>query len=196
MNIAGVVICAYRTYGDYSWNSLRRIIDQLALPYDPLSSEVETAVSSFLTQVPVMTPAEMRETGRVGLLTIDEDNYRRSTERLRRVDFSEGDTWLEALNLPAGQRLIAPQVQVGAAGVYLIGSVANGPESTRFVTFDTGIRAEGGSEPGSIVPEKCGRGVDRDLKWICLPGSCIGRCEPDGWVTGPGPAELIGCTCF
>ena len=195
MNVAGVIVCAYRTYGDSSWDSLRRMMDQLGLPYDPLPSETVTILSSLLTQVPVMTPAEMRETGRVGLLTIDEDSYRRSTERLRRVDIPEGDTWLESLNLPAGQRLIAPQVQVEAAGVYLIGPVANGRGSTRLVTLDTGIRADGEPEPGSIVPEKCGRGVDGDLNWICLPGSCVGHCEPDGWITHPGPAELTGCTC-
>jgi hypothetical protein len=108
MNVAGVMISAYQSYGDFSWGSARRVIDESALPYDPLPTEAPTALSGFLSQVQVMTFAEMRETGRVGLFTIDEQTYRRSTEQLRRVDLPDGDTWLEAFSLPDRQRLVAP----------------------------------------------------------------------------------------
>lgn len=197
MNVAGVMVCAYRTYGNFNWESLRRVIAELKLPYDPLPTEsAAAALSDVMSQVPVMTLAEMRETGRVGLFTIDEDSYRRSTGRLRRVDGPEGSTWLEAFSLPDAQRLIAPQLQAEGTGVYLIGPVAAGPQATRLVTLDTGMRAESGPEPESIVQQKCDRGVDEELNWICLPGSCTGRCEPDGWITGTGPVELTGCSCL
>jgi hypothetical protein len=196
MNVAGVMAAAYYRYGDFSWDAARRVIDESALPYDPLPTESAAALSDFVSQVPVMTFAEMLETGRVGLFTIDEQTYRRSTERLRRVDRPDEDTWLEAFSITDGQRLVAPQVQTGVTGVYLIGPVAEGPALTRLTIVDSGMRTDNGPQPPSVVQGKCGRGVDDDLKWICLPGSCTGRCEPDGWTTGPGPAELTGCSCL
>src|SRR5258708_39576630 len=105
MNVAGVMISAYRRYGDFSWDSARRVIEESALPFDPLPTESVTALSDFLSQVQVITFAEMPETGRVGLFTIDEQTYRRSTERLRPANVPDGDTWLEAFSLPDGQRL-------------------------------------------------------------------------------------------
>lgn len=196
MNVAGVIVSAYRRYGDFSWESARRVIDESALPYDPMPTESAATLFDFVSQIQVVTFAEMRETGRVGLFTIDEQAYRRSTERLRRVDFPDEDTWLEAFSIPAGQRLVAPQVQAGVTGVYLIGPVTEGPALTRLTIVDSGVRVDSEPHPPYVVQGKCGRGVDDDLNWICLPGSCTGRCEPDGWTTGPGPAELTGCSCL
>jgi hypothetical protein len=79
--------------------------------------------------------------------------------------------------------------------VYLFAPVVNEPGVTRLATFDTGIRADGFPVPASIPSGKCDRGVDRDLKWVCLKGTCTGQCEPDGWVSGDGPVELSGCSC-
>jgi hypothetical protein len=199
MNGAGVLAYTNLIYGSYDWYSVRRVIDELALPYDPLPAEREaSALADFLRQIPapVMALPEMRETGRIGLITVDDYSYRRSTESLRRVDGPEGDTWLEALPIPDGRWLIAPQIQAEVAGIYFIAPVAQGPKSTQLVTFDTGIRAVGDPQPPSNVPEKCRRRVDDDLSWICVPGTCAGQCEPDGWKAGAGPAEITGCNCL
>jgi hypothetical protein len=200
MNIAGVMMCANLTYGDFNWESVRRVVDESELPYDLLPSESEAAdFSNFISQVPVMSVAEMLETRRVGLLTIDEESYVRSTDHLRLVDVLErdADVWLEAFPLPGGYRLISPQVLAEVAGVYLIGPVAEGPGVTRLVTLDTGIRPRGGQEPVSFVLGRCEPGVDINTgKRICLQGSCTGRCEPDGWTTGRGPVKLTGCNCL
>lgn len=197
MNVAGVMTYAYRAYGDANRDFVRRAIGDLELPYDPLpTGSVAANLSGFISQVPVMSLDEMLETRRVGLLLIDEDSYSRSTEHLRRVDLPEGDTWLEALSLPDGYRLISPQLRTEVAGLYLIGPVAEGPELTRLVTLDTGIRPDSGPQPAALVLEKCDKGVDKERRWICLQGSCTGHCEPDGWTTGRGPARLTGCSCL
>jgi len=197
MNVAGVMMYADRVYGNFRWESVRRAIRDLELPYDPFPTEsVSENLSEFFRQVPVMSLVEMLETGRVGLPVIDEDSYSRSTEQLRRVDFPEGVTWLEAFSLPGGYRLISPQLQAEVAGVYLIAPVAEGSERTRLVTLDTGIRPGSGPQPLSIVLGKCERGVNKQGQWICLQGSCTGHCEPDGWTTGRGPARLTGCSCL
>jgi hypothetical protein len=197
MNAAGVMVCAYRYFGNINWDSLSRVMNEFKLPYDPLPNEsVAKSLSDFLDLIPVLTLAEMREVGRIGLLTIDDDSYRQSTEHLRRVEVPESTNWLEALSLPDGQRLIAPQLQVEAPGLYLIAPIADGPESTRLATLDTGIRGDGERESGSILQGKCDRRVDEGLRWICVQGSCTGHCEPDGWSAGTGVAELIGCSCL
>lgn len=199
MNGAGILAYANLRHGSFDWDIVRRVIDELALPYDPLPAEREASMlAEFMRQIPdpVMTLEEMRETGRIGLITIDDYSYRRSTESWRRVDLPEGDTWLEALRLPDGPWLIAPQVRADFAGAYFLGPVAQGPELTRLVTINTGIRAEGEPEPASNVQEKCGRAVDNQLNWICVPGTCTGHCKPDGWKAGAGPAEITGCSCL
>jgi hypothetical protein len=202
MNAAGILTYANLRTGRVDQDSVRQVIDELELPYNPLPTEREASVlADFTRQIPVMTLPEMLETGRTGLITIDDDSYRRSTESFRRLGLPDGgvwpevDTWLEALKAPDGPWLIAPQVRTEAAGIYFIVPVAQGPGLTRLVTFDTGIRAEGGPERMSNVPEKCGRGVDSGLNWICLPGTCTGRCEP-GWKAGSGPAEISACPCL
>jgi hypothetical protein len=209
MNAAGILAYANLRNGRVDSDSVRQVIDELELPYVPLPTEREASVLADRTPpIPVMTLPEMLETGRVGLITMDDYSYRRSTESFRRLDVPDGgvwpevdtwlpevDTWLEALKVPDGPWLIAPQVRTEVAGIYFIVPEAQGPGLTRLVTFDTGIRAEGGPERMSNVPEQCGRGVDSELNWICLPGPCAGRCEP-GWKAGSGAAEISACPCL
>ena len=201
MNAAGILAYTNLRYGRVDWDFVHQVIDELKLPYDPLPIEA-SALVGFTRQIPdpVMTLPEMLETGRIGLITMDDDSYRRSTESFRRLSLPDGgvwpevDTWLEALKVPDGPWLIAPQVRTEVAGVYFIAPVAQGPGLTRLVILDTGIRAEGGPGHASNVPEKCGRGVDSGLNWICLPGTCTGHCEP-AWKAGSGPAEISACPC-
>jgi hypothetical protein len=205
MNGAGVLAYANLRYGSYDWIFVRQAIEALALPYDPLPAEPDANVlAGYMRQIPdpVMTFQQMRDSGREGLITVDDYGYRQSTQFLSRVELPEGrttpedDTWLEALQVPDGRWLLAPQVQAEAAGIYFIRPVAQGPQLTRLVTLDTGTRADGTPVPASDVLARCERGVDDQLKWTCLQGTCTGHCEPTGWKAGAGPAEISGCRCL
>jgi len=203
MNGAGVLAYANLRYGSYDWVFVRQAIQELALPYNPLPAEGDASVlADYLRQIPdpVMAFTEMQNSGRAGLITVDDYAYRHSTESLQRVDLPAGtpedDTWLEALSVPDGRWLIAPQVQAEGAGIYFIRPVAQGPELTRLVTLDTGTRADGQPVSASDVLAKCERGVDNQWNWICLQGTCTGTCEPAGWKAGAGPAEISGCRCL
>ena len=63
MNIAGVMMCANLTYGDFNWESVRRVVDESDCPIICCRPNSELRdLFHFISQVPVMSLAEMLET--------------------------------------------------------------------------------------------------------------------------------------
>jgi hypothetical protein len=110
MNIAGLMVYAYRQYGSDDWQSVIRASEELELPYDVVPLEPRGVRSPLRRPVRVTPLQEMLNLGHVGLFSVDDATYRRATHALRRVETREGSLWIEALQLPDGDWIVSPQI--------------------------------------------------------------------------------------
>jgi hypothetical protein len=194
MNIAGLMAYAYSRYEAHNWDSILQAQSELGLVGREIPRRPFFDFSESLPPLRAVKFEELREAGRVGVFTLDDGAYRRATQDLRRVNEPEGAVWIEAFQTSDGDWILAPQLESEGIGIYLFAPIVS-QGTVRLSTFDTGLRADGDHQPPAIVGGKCERGVDDQLNWICLRGTCTGQCEPNGWVSGNGPAELSGCRC-
>jgi hypothetical protein len=160
---------------------------------------LEPTISILRLLVGVQSLGAMRESGRAGLLRFSERELEQALADTPSAPDRPAGRWMEFARLPDGDWVAYPQDDDAShPRIVLWLPVASGPAVTRLLALDSGIDATSGEveRPYANVsgcdPGFAGWG--RDLRQVCLPGTCPHRCS-ENWQYRQGDSVLVSCGC-
>ena len=166
------------------------------LPTEGAGLETLTALASQLAET--QTLAQMRDSGRAGLLLLTDDEVEQAFDDVEASDTAPSDRWLEAQPVGNGRWVIYPQDEAADIRVTVWLPVASTQEVTRLVPLDTGVDIFlGTTEAPAAVSHGCDpgfAGYGQDLRYLCVGGDCPSSCE-EKWQYRHEKSVLVSCPC-